>query len=683
MPTTKESDLLRLSMILENQGETTRNKYICKLTECILFDANDSELSSAEISEMICERFQLQFTSLEIENAITTKGKERIIYKSNKYQLSPVVANQLSNTKSAEDKLKSFVDAFALENQIPKDIDLLVILEKYLYYSFNSNAKNFSTIIGANPQIIAGQFEGYDFQPTAEEIEIINKFISWNNADKNKFFYTIISSCYEYCLITTKKNPSISKRVFKGKRFFLDTNIIFRMAGFNKDDRRFVINTFVDKCKEVGIELCYTSSVYDEIFRVIDRQIDYIKRIVKGQPPVDSDSIAQLSDNYEVNDFYVKYYNWCKEPQNKYLDYISFRKYLTSLVYKELEKLLYVDSSSNKINVNERYNQLKVSLLNYKTQKRPYRKTTNESVETDINQLLFLESLRPKQATNLWEMNDYLVSADQLLVSWANELFDGVPIVVIPSLWLSIILKISGRASDDDYKSFCLFLTLRYHQSKEDDININPIELLSRLSEKTVDSKLKSQIIDELTSNKSAYSFDNVNEYDASIDLAFDKILKENTQVQKEELRKAVEREEAKSIVVVERYEKELSNMKSQEEYAKDFAQKKAAKKTNWYSQREYIPLIAKALPFVIVLVIFIICFVFRNQAAIDFLFDFLENEKISDRLWSVLVWAINLLIISLPTYFGKVWGYLASEKRREKLCNKYIKQQLKVLNNE
>lgn len=385
----KESDLLRLSMILENQGETTRNKYICKLTECVLYDSDKNALSVVDIYKEILKRFQLQFDILEIENAIKAKGKDRIIKKDKIYQLNPKVSSQIASVYSAEEKLKKFVSDFIKEKNIDSEINVLNLIEKYLYFSFNSNAKNFTTIIGADPKLVIDEKIISEYTPTEAEVDVINSFIAWDNAEKNKLFYSIVSSCYEYCLITTNKNPYISKTVFKGKKFFLDTNIIFRMAGFNKDERRFVVNAFIEKCKEVGIVLCYTNIVYDEIFRVIDRQIDYIQKMINGQYPIHMDHLSKLSDKDEVNDFYVIYYNWCKEPQNKYYDFLSFRKYLSSLIYNELQKLEYVNATKSKIYDEERYSKLAESLKSYKNSKRQNRIITDSSIETDVNQILF------------------------------------------------------------------------------------------------------------------------------------------------------------------------------------------------------------------------------------------------------------------------------------------------------
>ena len=678
MLTIKENDLLRLSMILENQGETTRNKYICKFSEFVLFDSNKDELSVVEICEEILNRFQLQFDITEIEKAIESKGKNRITLNEKKYKLTPKVANQLSSLNSAEDKLKEYVEIFMKEQQIDSTIDILGLIKKYLYYSFNSNAKNFSSIIGAKPMTIADDNIISEFKPTSLEVDLINRFISWDKPEKNKLFYSIVSSCYEYCLITTKKNPFLSKSIFKGKVFFLDTNIIFRMAGINKDERRFVVNSFIKKCKEVGITLCYTSAVFDELSRVIDRQIEYIQRITNRQVPVNPEKLNMLNDNYGINDFYNLYYNWCKEPQNKYYDFSSFKAHLKKRIYTELNKLEYMDSSKTKANDKSRFAELTNNLKEYKNNKRRYRTTTDESIETDIKQILFLDSLRPQNARNLWEMNEYLVSADQLFVSWAEKAFDGIPLVVIPSLWLSIILRTCGRSSNDDYKSFCMFLTLRHHHSEEDDLNINPIELLSRLSEKTISSQLKEQIIDEIVSNRNNYTFKSEENYDTGIECAFDKILSENKELHKEELKKVVKAEKENLCKVKKKYEQESKRKKTANEYAKEISMKKATKKTEWYARKGYIPLIVNALPFILVIVT-ILSFKFKVQW-VNLLLGIVTSEKIDEKIISILIWIFNLFIVSLPLYFAKIWKYLSSDRRRNTLCSKYFKQQLKLL---
>lgn len=667
-------------MILENQGETTRKKYICKLTECVIFDSEYDALSSLEICEGIRNRFQLEFDVQEIENAIAKRGKGRINIVNKKYMLLSKANDQLSTQVSAEEKLKKYVDVYAEQVQDVDANQLLGLIQKHLYYCFNSNAKNFNSIIGTDLKAYVDEDVINEFKPTPEEIDLINGFMLWKNPEKDKLLYSIVSSCYEYCLITTNKNPVISRSIFKGKKFFLDTNIIFRIAGINREERRFVTRTFVDKCREVGVSLYYTSAVLNEVYRVIDRQINFIKSITRGQVPVDPNIISKISFNFDYNDFYAIYCNWCQEPQNKYHDFISFRAFLLKKINSAISEFEYIDSSKVLSEDKSKSSELFEELKAFKNSKRSYRTTTDESVKTDINQVLFLESLRPKSAKNLWEMNEYIVSADQLLIAWSDKTFDGIPMVVIPSLWLSIILKVSGRASNDDYKSFCMFMTLRHHHTDEDEININPIELLTRLSEKTIDKQIKELVINEILTNKNEYSFDSIDSYDGSIELAFDKILSKEKKFHKEELLKAVEAEKELSEEAAEKYKKELESKKSSEEHAQIFSRKKAQKKVDWFAQRENIPLAIEGILISVLLLLFILCYIFQVKPFVELITKSTEIDTFSLKNFSTFTWIYGIFTISLPTYLHKIWKYLSSEKRKDKLCSKYFKSQLKIL---
>ena len=675
----EEKDLLRLAMILENQGATTRDRYICKFVEYVLFDSEKSELSSLEICTCIKNRFQLEFDLTEIEAAVKKRGIGRLEEAQGYYRLMPKVANQLSSQKSSLDQLRNYLTLFS-QDRPNVDIEAtLMLVQKYLYFCFNSNAINLLSLIGENPKHIDSTTFTAEFNPSQDEIDIINDFIHWENAEKNKFMYSVVSSCYEYCLITANKSPTISKSIFRGKKFFLDTNIIFRIAGFNKDERRFVSKVFVEKCCEVGVALCYTSAVLNEIYRVIDSQIKYIRVITNEQAPVDANLISKLSNNYEVNDFYTLYYNWCKEPQNRYNDFPSFRNYLTGIISNVISNFEYIDSTIIK-DYDKNEQQLFDTLMKFKSEKRPYKKTTIESIKTDVKQVLYLNSIRPKSAKSLWDMNEYIVSADQLLISWAEETFNGVPIVVIPSLWLSIILKVSGRATENDYKSFCMFMTLRHSRTDDNTIHINAVELLSKLSEKTIDSSLKEQIIAEILSNRGKYSFSEPDDYDSSVDLAFDAVLAREKDLQKEELLLAVNAEKAKSKKRAEEYEEKLKSKISAEEYAQTYSQKKAQAKVERFSQHAQIPLVINGIIFIVAVGI-LLCWIFKLKPISDILTNIFDSDDKGEKVVSAIVWIFNLFVITIPTYLGKVWDYLSSDKRKDKLCSKYFKQQLKILN--
>lgn len=669
-------------MILENQGDTTRNKYICKLAECVIFDSDLSELSAIEIRSEISNRFQLEFDVLEIKNAIKAKGKGRIHMTRDKYSLEPKSINQLSSVISFEDKLNNYIEKYIKEKRIVVDKKkLLSLIQSHLYYSFNSNAKNFTAIIGciSTMHIDESIIDNYKILP--EDKDLINGFLEWNNKEKDELFYNIVASCYEYCLITAKKNPYISKALFKSKKFFLDTNMIFRMAGINNDERQIVIKTFVDKCHEVGISLCYTNYVLDEIYRVIDKEIDFIRRtLTNGHLPIDDKLLGSISASFEPNDFYVIYYNWCKEPQNKHNDYQAFRRYLFDAVDSAIKEFTYVKAPNYKIEKKRTFDAMFDDLKKYKTEKRPYRKTTTESVETDVNQVLHVESIRPQSAKSLWELNEYLVSADQVFVSWADANYDGVPIVVIPSVWLSLILKISGRASQDDYKSFCMFMKLRQHQNEEDKININPIHLLLRISEKTIDVKLKESIITEIITNRTEYVFDTIEDYNESIDKAFDVVLSKEKGLKKEEIEQAVLQEKERTKQAFEDYEKQLSERKTNEEYAKEYADKLSDKKVDYFAEHNNLLIIIRIILCVLLLLPF--CFAGFNIGPFRKLIaDLFVGPSINERIFSAIFFVVEISCSALFKMINDIWEYLSSEKRRNKLFKKYYNKQTRIFN--
>ena len=58
----------------------------------------------------------------------------------------------------------------------------------------------------------------------------------------------------------------------------------------------------------------------------------------------------------------------------------------------------------------------------------------------------------------------YMISADQSFIAFATDYVDGVQIVVLPSVWLTIMLRFCGR-TEDDYKAFVSFMRIRNNES--------------------------------------------------------------------------------------------------------------------------------------------------------------------------------------------------------------------------
>lgn len=220
-----ETMLLRLAMVLQNQAPSTLNKYICKLAEAILMEYPDG-LSVYALQEALVEHFNLSFTEEEIEEAISKKGQNKITMSDTLVFLLPTAQKSLELQPLLSEELNAVICEFV--NVFPHcgtKETVSALLLKYLYFCFNSNVDNLLHLFEqkVSPGVNA-------FEATAEEITTINEFITWDNSKKNSIIYRLIAICYEYCMLTIKKDNMLSAELFRGKHFYLDANIIFRMA---------------------------------------------------------------------------------------------------------------------------------------------------------------------------------------------------------------------------------------------------------------------------------------------------------------------------------------------------------------------------------------------------------------------------------------------------------------------
>lgn len=675
-----EQMLLRLAMVLQNQAPTTLNKYICKLAEAVLLDYPDG-ISLFDLSTSINTQFNLAFTEEEIVQAIVQKGRSSIVKEGGVYRLSAAAQRKLVMQSSLSEELtqivQSFCETFELKDSAT---DVSSLLLRYFYYCFNSNVDNLLSLFEkrATPDTSA-------FESSAEDITIINCFITWDNPQKDALVYRLIATCYEYCMLTIKKDSILSTALFKGKHFYLDANIIFRMAGINNEERKTVTQGFINHCRHAGIELYCTSTTLDEVYRVIAAQVAYIKGITGLSMPVSCEKLEAINPNTEVNDFYRIYYNWCHTAGNKYGDFSSFNQHLLSLVQETLSQLKIKQSSAFKIgNHATQYNQQVENLKNYKNTMRTWRHTSTLSAETDITNIMDTLAWRVGSGSSIWQTNDFIVSADQLLISWSDDAYSGVPIVVLPSVWLSIILRFTGR-TDDDYKSFCLFLTQRQHISHED--TIDPIQLLRTINEKTTQTDIKERIITEITINKSQYSFETAEEYATSAERAFDKVLEEvygNTAKQIDQARNEMQKqidelreseagkiEDAVAIKAAAEREKTIITL----------AKKDAANSVQVFriiSDLAWILYILAASFVGMALATWI----WEISPFYSWMLSLLPTKVIASVEIFLAVWGFFALAVTLLTAALKgLFTLLGSEKREDRLYKRFYKKHLKTLN--
>ena len=653
-----ENDFLRLTMVLKDSSATTLDRYIGKLAEAILTASEKTSLTLGEICEQINSQFALTFDTNEIKNALNKRKTGRIFLDGNTYKISTKVREQLSAEIDPLDLLKHYIAEY--EKISNKSFDKEIMLEnllKYLYHCFNSTAKNLITLLQKK---IVLEYDISSF--SNDEVLLVNDFIAWNYKPKNELFYKIINASYYYCMLTTKQDKMLSRKIFQGKRFFLDSNIIFRMSGINKEERKYTADVFIKKCSDVGIALCYTNETLGELHRVINAHIKYIILLTQGQAPVSSYHIQRMGNNVDSNDFYDIYYRWTQKTGNNFSDFEAFQKYLIGLVNDSLSALTLVNISNYALSSSgDSFSNSCRSLESFKNSKRPAKQITIESLETDINNVFHALSVRKRSQSNtLWQTNDFIVSADQLLIAWTEQTYPGIPLVVLPSTWLSILLRFTGR-SEDDYKSYCLFMSLRQHQTSSDELSINPIQVMTELSKKTTDATIKEKIITELITNTNTYDFTNNDSYSSSVEKAFDVVLSELRVESKQQIAETTNNLRNEFLQDRAILERQLETLSSEHEYITKYAQNKASQKVDFYRR---IMFLQPILPFVGIGVLMIAVFAYVCRWSFMY--------ELSNRLGPFITVVATIVMTALPAAMSGLLKHLSSEERRTNLVRKY-----------
>jgi len=106
---------------------------------------------------------------------------------------------------------------------------------------------------------------------------------------------------------------------------------------------------------------------------------------------------------------------------------------------------------------------------------------------------------RNGQFRNIFETKYFFISSDQGLRRWDFKRKDSTPAVLLPSQWMSILLRYVTR-TNDDFKSFVSFLNLSQNETS---INSEKLQLiLLGIGEITSDVERQSLIVETMVQNK-------------------------------------------------------------------------------------------------------------------------------------------------------------------------------------
>ncbi len=478
--------ILRLALVVK----TGHSKFEDNLADVIAYTIYLSEESGRvlhvyQLKEEILRVIQIEFTENEIRNVIRNKPNLFCSIQKGVVSLTNEGRSKIKIDKKGflDEVVNEFISIFDTDK---KSEDVIELIHRFIYNSINSNIESLLNVInGKQDSSSLREIEKFN----NDERKIINQFIDWENQEKNELLYRLVAFAVDYCRLTVKKDSSNFRTILQGKRFYLDANIIFRLMGINNDQRKKTTDQFIKKCNEVKIPICYTSVTKREILESIKYHVNIVKNITNGYFGSGRGLKKVSDDSLYKDDFLQMYIEWSSK-NSMHRKYDEFEQYLKDLFYDCVEKFQYIEVPKKKLS-----EELVTSYINVKEGN-----IRNENAEYDVENVLFIRDFRGKKAQTIgWNVNEYLISADHKLVFWAAENISSEnPIVVLPSVWYSIILKVAGRTSSDDRKAFSEFIKLRYVQNCHTE---NTRYLIETVLNKTSDGRLQDLLFDEICEN--------------------------------------------------------------------------------------------------------------------------------------------------------------------------------------
>lgn len=492
------NNIFRLAMILSSGQAQNFQTNLRKLIKLVLYDNFEAPIKLTQIQAIIEEQYSLAFSDLELIGAIKKDSDDIIINTctdpvNNTYQLQPEAYKKIQEKQTVN--IDEYISMFLASDESEDSWEFETVKElvyKFLYFSFNSDTKTVLELMNRKTSETKSYCVSDEFSP--DEAKVINAFLNWNYVPKNEFVLNLISSCFDYCMLTVKKDTSSFSSIFNGKEFYLDSNIIFRLAGFNKVERQVSIDAFIRKCVDSGIKICYTNHTYAETKSTIKYYVDGLKRLLGKKAPLSQEAMKALSSKYANLDFHDEYIKWCKIPTSVVGDFESFRKHLERIVSDLLTpfKLVTADTYDTHSN-RKRFTGLCEDFTEYKA--KHYKNTYEGAIKVDINNYLYiLEKASANDAADFMQLKYYFITADHCLTEWAAIQRPGVvPMFVLPSVWYSILLKYRGR-TNEDYAAFCQFLNIRIAPERDTQL-AKKRAMLAYIIELNEDREIKEQIV--------------------------------------------------------------------------------------------------------------------------------------------------------------------------------------------
>jgi len=486
----QQANIFRLSAILYANDNYTISPVQLhrKVIEDALYQLNDSNgMTVIGLANYIGEKYLINFTDKEVE-LVLHNPKFNAIFRAMPVGAETVYTLHDERRKLLDERKPKTLDDFIREYVQQKGFsqDSIESVYRYLYGVFTTNVDGFRRMTESGSVAELTQY----YSPDEKDTEIINGFLNWDNDEKNVAIFNLASYGLEYCLLTSKKGSHLKLNKLNKKVFYLDTNILYRALGINGVERKQRTHSFLRKLVEADDEIKITQIAWDEYENSLNK---HIKKLRRDQNPAIHSTVYTEYVTYD--DIHRAYHLWASSTKNATVDlFVNVLKaemlQLIEDYHIEIDRLCPFDRQQKDEVLKDMAIQIK-SLSEHKY---------FDTAHNDACDIVWVEMCRKPGEENFFSTKTFLLSSDRGLFRWDSKYNSGsVPVVMLPSQWLSILLRYVSR-TNDDFRSFVSFLNI---QSKEGLLSAEQIRaILSGISEMTDRVEQQRYLLDVIIENE-------------------------------------------------------------------------------------------------------------------------------------------------------------------------------------
>lgn len=485
--------LFRMSALIyaNNNDGIISSKQICKkVIEDSLIKISTTAIPLSELMLYIQENYGgLSFSYEELENIIDTpKYKEHFdSYIDNDIKMVSLNGKRritLENLPKVKN-LQTYIEEYISNNGI--DPNKIEIFRQFFYGVFTTNLSAYKKLLQEDYSIDVPE-ESY----SEEDRLLINGFLNSEDPEKNKAIYNFASSALEFCMMTNKKNTTLEFNNLKNKNLYLDTNIIFRAIGLNGEDRKIRTRSFLRNIARSNLQqhIFITKKTEQEFRETLSYQLERLEDALKPTPNVNP---KVYNEFITIDGIYKLYFKWKAGRSNSSIE--LFKAHI--LASYETLKETYKITKDSMVPFNENNETIKENISAYASSIRKFDPEKQFiASEIDAYNIMWIEYKRGDSNNDIFNTKDFIISSDQALRIWDyNRNSNEAPIVMLPSQWLSLILRYLSR-TDDDYKSFVCFLNMKVNSSVMSEEQL--LYAIEGISETTSDILQQKHLITQL-----------------------------------------------------------------------------------------------------------------------------------------------------------------------------------------